>query len=87
MIDTEKLRKAEDFIAQEVQKHCATRTDELTWEQGPYNKATKIHKLVVSRGGQKSVFTFTEYELLENYGSKESKVQLHNHVNDILTEL
>ena len=87
MIDAEKLRESQDFIAQEVQKHCATRIDALTWQQGPYNKATRIHRLVVFRGGQKSVFTFTEYELLENYGSKEWEMQLQDHVNDILTEL
>lgn len=41
---------------------------------------------MISRGGEKSVFTFTEYELLDNYGSKEWEMELWSHVGEILME-
>ena len=87
MIDAEKLHEAQDFIAKEVQKHCATRIDALTWEQTPQDRNTEIHRVVISRGGEKSIFTFTEYDLLEDYGSKKWERQMRDHIMDILVEL
>ncbi len=86
MIEVNKLREAQDFINREPQKQSANRVDMLDWQQIPQDRATKIHRLVVFRGGEKSVFTFTEYDLLENYGSKQWEKQLRDQVSDILTE-
>jgi len=87
MTEPETLREAQDFITREVQKHDADRVDALSWDQGPHDLAAGIHRLVVFRGSEKSIFTFTEYELLEHYGSKEWEKQLRGHVGEILIEL
>ena len=87
MTKSENVLNAQDFIAREVQNKGACRVDALSWEQTPNNQTTKIHRLVVFRGGTKSIFTFTEYELLEDCGSKEWEKQLRSHVGEILTEL
>lgn len=83
---TEKLRGAQDFINREMQKQGFDRIDEMTWEQTPHDQATRTHRLVVFRGGEKSIFTFTEYKLLENFESRQWEKALRNHVGDILTE-
>jgi hypothetical protein len=87
MTESKKIHEAEDYIARKLLKHGASRIDALDWEQGPHDPAAGIHRLIVSRGGEKSIFTFTEYELLENYGSKEWEKQLRGHVGEILMEL
>jgi hypothetical protein len=74
MTESEKVRDAQDFIAREVQKKGAGRVDALNWEQAPHDQTTRIHLLVIFRGGEKSIFTFTEYELLEGYGSRETAI-------------
>jgi NADH:ubiquinone oxidoreductase subunit len=84
--EAEILREAQDFITREVQKKGADRINALTWEQTPQDRATKIHRLVIFRGEEKSVFTFTEYELLEHYGSKEWEKHLQSHISDIMME-
>jgi len=86
MTEAEKLRQAQDFITRELQKKFVDRINALIWEQIPQDRATGIHRLVVFRGGEKSVFTFTEYELLEHHGSKQWEKQLRGHVSDILME-
>jgi len=85
--EAEKIRDAQDFIARELQKRGANQIDTLSWEQTPQDRATRIHRLVLFRGGEKSIFTFTEYELLENYGSKQWEKQLLGHISDILVDL
>ncbi len=86
MTEAEKLRQAEDFINRELQQKGTARIDALTWDQGPHDPAAGVNRLIVFRGGEKSIFTFTEYELLENYGSKEWEKQLRGHVGEILME-
>ena len=86
MTEAEQLREAQDFITRELQQKGAARIDAVNWQQTPQDRATRIHRLVLIRGGEKSVFTFTEYELLDDYGSKQWEKQLRDHVSDILTE-
>jgi len=86
MTEAEKLRDAQDLIARELQKKSSSRIDALNWEQGLHNAAAGIHRLVVFRGGEKSIFTFTKYELLEDYSSQQWKKELRSHVGDILME-
>jgi hypothetical protein len=45
-----------------------------------------IELRVANRCGEKSIFTFTEHELLDNHGSKQWEKQLRRQANDILTE-
>ena len=86
MTESEELLEARDFIIREVQKKSTDRVDAISWGQGPWDPAAGIHRLVVFRGGEKSVLTFSEYELLNQYGSKEWEKQLRGHVGDILME-
>jgi hypothetical protein len=86
MIEIDKLREAPDFITRELQKQGVDLIDTIDWQQTPQDRATKIHRLVLIRGGEKSIFTFTEYELLENHGSKQWEKQLRDHVSDMLME-
>ena len=83
----EKLYEAQDFITRELQKQGTDRIEALDWEQTPQDRATRIHRLVVFRGGEKSIFTFTKYELLENCGSTQWERQLRDHISDILVDL
>jgi hypothetical protein len=87
MTEAEKLHNVQHFITRELQKQGADRVGALTWEQTPQDRVTNIHRLVLFLGGEKSIFTFTEYELLDNYGSKQWEKQLQSHVNAVRTEL
>ena len=44
--------------------------DARYWEQTPQGRTFRIHRLAIFRGGEKSIFTFTEYKLLKDHGSK-----------------
>ena len=85
--EPEKLQYAKDYIARELLQQGADRVDEISWYQGPWDPAAGIYRLTVSRDREKTIFTFTKYELLKNYGSPGWKKDLRNHINDILTEL
>ena len=86
MTEAEKHRQAQDFITREMQKKGADRIDALKWDQGPHDPAAEIHRLIAIRGGEKSIFTFMKYELLEDYGSKQWEKELRGHVGEILME-
>jgi hypothetical protein len=85
--EDEELQEAQSFIIRKLQRAGAGRIDALNWEQNPQGRATRIHRLVITQGGEKSTFTFTEYELLKDYGSQKWESQLRQHVGDILKEL
>ena len=87
MTEPEKLQRAQDFIDQELHRRAVERIDALNWEQTPQDRVTRIHRLVVFQGGEKSIFTFTEYELIDKYGSKKWEKQLRSHVGDVLMEI
>ena len=87
MTEAEKLLEAKDFITRVLQQKGTGRIDAMNWGQGPHNADVGIHRLIALRGGEESIFTFTEYELLENYGSKEWEKELRGHIGDILMEL
>ena len=73
MTASDKLSKALNSVTRELQKQGADRTDPLAEEQIPQDRATKIHRLVVFRRDKESIFTFIEYELLDNYSSNQWK--------------
>jgi len=87
MTESEKIALSQDFINRELQRRGVERIDTITWEQTPQDRITRIHRLVVFRGGEKSIFTFTEYELLDKYGSKQWEKQLRDYVGEVLVEL
>jgi hypothetical protein len=87
MTDAEKLQGAQDFINRELQMKSAGRIDALDWEQTPQGRASRYHRLVIVRGGEKSVFKLTEYELLKDYDSEKWKNRLRSRVSNILIDL
>lgn len=87
MTESKKVRHAQDFINRELQKKSAGRIEAIDWEQTPQGRATRTHRLVTIRGGERNNFTFTEYELLKDYGSKEWEKRLRHRVSDVLVEL
>jgi len=86
MTELEKLREAQDFIARELQKKGIGRVDAVNWAHDPHDAASGIHRLIVLRSGEKFIFTFTEYELLENYGSKQWEKRLRGYVSEVMIE-
>jgi hypothetical protein len=86
MTDAEKISLAQEFITQEFQKQGAVRIDGIVWEQTPQGRASRYHRLVISRGDEKSIFKFTEYELLKDYGSEKWENKLRSRIGDILLE-
>jgi hypothetical protein len=87
MTESQKIVSAQDFINRELQRRSVDRIDAITWEQTPQDRTTRIHRLVVLRGSEKSIFTFTEYEILDHYGSKQWEKQLRCHVGEVLMEI
>ena len=87
MTDAEKLSLAQDFLSRELQKYGADSLEAVSWEQTPQGRASRYHRLVILRGGEKSLFKFTEYELLKDYGSEKWENRLRNRIGDILIEL
>ena len=87
MTEIEKLLEAQDFIARELQRKSAGRVDAMSWGQGPKDLPAGIYRLTVFHGGEQSIFTFTKYDLRENYGSRQWKKELRTQVGDILMEL
>jgi len=85
MTEPEKLRAAQDYVTRELQEYG--KTNGMTWNQDPLDSAFGIYRLAVFRGGEKSVFTFSKSELLENYGSQQWEKELRSHIGEILTEL
>jgi hypothetical protein len=86
MTDVEKLQGAQDFINRELQMKSVRRIDAIDWEQTPQGRASRYHRLVIVRGGEKSIFKFTEYELLKDYGSKKWKNRLQSRTSNILID-
>jgi hypothetical protein len=86
MTELEKVRTAQDFINRELQEHGPDRIDTMTWEQTPHGRVARYHRLVIFRGSEKSIFKFTEYELLKDYGSEKWENRLRNRIGDILVE-
>jgi hypothetical protein len=86
MTESDKLKQAQDFITQALQKQGAVRIDAIDWEQTPQGRASRYQRLVILRGSEKSIFTFTEYELLKEHGSEKWENRLLSRVGDILIE-
>jgi len=81
------IRDTQDCISREIQRQAVCRIDALHWEQTPQDLATRIRRLVLFQGGEKSIFSFTEYELRENHGSQQQERQMQDPISDVLIEL
>ena len=85
MTEPENLRAAQDYVTRELHKYG--KINGMTWNQDPLDPAFGLYRLAVFRGGEKSVFTFSKSELIENYGSQQWEKELRSHIGEILTEL
>jgi hypothetical protein len=86
MTESEKLSRAQHFLTQEFEKQSVGRIDTIDWEQTPQGRASRYHRLVIFRGGEKSIFKFTEYELLKDYGSEKWENRLRSRTSNILID-
>jgi hypothetical protein len=86
MTETEKIQYTQDYVTRELKKQGAVRIEAIDWEQTPQGRVSRYHRLVISRGDEKSIFKFTEYELLKDYGSKKWENRLQSRIGDILIE-
>jgi hypothetical protein len=86
MTESDKLGQAQNFLIRELRKRGAGGMDAINWEQTPQGRASRYHRLVISRDTEKSIFTFTEYELLKDYGSTKWENRLRNRLSEILTD-
>ena len=87
MTKAEKLSEAQDFITRELQKHGAGRMDAMTWRQEAEDQFAETCRLTVFQRGERFVFTFTLYELIEHYDSIHWERILREHIGDVLREL
>jgi hypothetical protein len=83
MSDAEKVTHAQDLITRELHKLDDDRIDKIEWEQTPQGRLARLHRLVIFRRGEKSIFIFTEYELLKDFGSDKWEHRLQCRVGDI----
>jgi hypothetical protein len=61
MTEFEKPRQAKNLIARELQKQDSDRINALTWKQTQWERGSEIHRLVLSRSGEKSITRFAEF--------------------------
>jgi hypothetical protein len=87
MTEAEKLREAQHFVTRELQEHGAGRLDAMSWAQEKEDQPVGIYRLAIMRGGEKSVFAFTQYELIERFGSKQWEKDLRERIGEVLREL
>ena len=87
MTEDEKLCEAQDFITRELHKHSAGRIDAVTWGHETEDMPGGICRLTVFQSGEKHVFTFTQYELIEYFGSIQWEKDLREHIGNVLREL
>ena len=81
-----KIRFTQEFILNQLQKARPSNIDALTWRQKEIDALVEEFKLTVYSGEKSSVFTFTEKELIEDYGTKKCKKRLSRRVKEILAK-
>jgi hypothetical protein len=86
MFEAKKPCEAHDFIARELKTHGIGKINTFIWSQGPHDAAAAIYRLTVFCGREKTVLPCTEYELFENYGSKQWETELRGYIVERLME-
>ena len=86
MNDSDTIRFAQEFIVTQLQKAKPDNIDALTWRQNEINALVEEFKLTVYSKDKSSVFTFTEKELIEDYGTKKWERRLSGRMKEILAE-
>ncbi len=87
MTEGEKIRQAQQFIKSEIRKSHTRKIDTFTWKQTDVDISAGMHRLIVYRGDQPSIFMFTKHELIDDFGTPKWEVQLKMRLNAVFQEL
>ena len=81
------ISKAQQFIRTQLEKKVSDKMIGLMWGGTGLKLRPNQYGLVIYKGKEKMVFTFTKDELIKGYGSTEWKKRLLARINEILRRL
>jgi hypothetical protein len=84
---TEMLGGARRLVTLQIEKKLGARMAGAVWGSRSLNLRTGEHGLVIHRGSEKRVFTFTEAELTDGYGSPKWRSHLLARVNESVRKM
>jgi len=87
MSDFDKILSAHEFVTNQLQKAKPANLNALSWRQEEINALVEEFRLTVYSGDKSYVFTFTEKELIEGYGTKIWEKRLTRRVKEVLAEI
>jgi hypothetical protein len=83
----ERLAGARKLITAQIEKKLGAQMTGVAWGSKSLNLRAGEHGLVIHRGSEKQVFTFTEAELTDGYGSLKWRSHLLGRVNEIVRKM
>jgi hypothetical protein len=83
----EMLTGARKLITAQIEKKLGAQVTGVAWGSKSLNLTAGEHGLVIHRGSEKRVFTFTEVELIDDYGSLKWRSHLLARVNEIVRKM
>jgi len=87
MPDFDLIRLAQEYVVTQLENAKPDSIDAFIWHQREVNALIEEVRLTVHLADQNFVFTFTEAELIQDYGTKEWETRLNERVKEILTEI
>ena len=87
MSDFDEIRLAQEYVFNQLQKAKPNNIYALSWRQEEINTLVEEIRFTVYSGDKSYVFTFTEKELIEGYGTKIWEKRLTRRVKEILAEI
>jgi len=86
MPDFDLIRLAQEYIVTQLENAKPDSIDAFIWDQREVNALIEEVRLTVHFADQDFVFTFTEEELIQDYGSKKWESRLNGRVKEILAK-
>ena len=87
MSNLDEIRLAQEFVVNQVKKAKPGTIKALSWRQEEINALIEEIILILHLEDKSSVFTFTEKELSEGYGTEIWEKRLTGRVQEILAEI
>ncbi len=87
MSDFDEIRLAQEYVINQLQKAKPNNIYALSWRQEEINTLVEEIRFTVYSGDKSYVFTFTEKELIEGYGTKIWEKRLTRRVKEVLAEI
>jgi uncharacterized lipoprotein YddW (UPF0748 family) len=87
MNDFDKILSAQEFVANQLQKAKPANINALSWRQEEINALVEEFKLTVYSRDKSFVFTFTEQELVKDYGTEKWEERLIKKAKEILAKI